>query len=93
MQRYRALVSSIGVSDDAKDEVIRIVGSMMQDFVDRAFGEHPAQQISGHQPRKVSLESTGYARLAFSQSEQMNEAETGFQGSRTRQGSIADGEN
>lgn len=72
MQRYRALVASIAVSDEAKDEVIRTVRSMMQDFVDRAFGDHPVQQCRGSHAFKASLESRQSAKLDFNQSLEMN---------------------
>lgn len=65
LQRYRALVGAIDMPDAAKDEVILVVRSMMQDFVDRAFGDHPAQISGGETRRKVSLESSLRAKLAF----------------------------
>ena len=91
MQRYRALVSSIGVSDDAKDEVIRVVRSMMQDFVDRAFGDHPVQLIQS--TLKASLESTESAKLAFNKGLQMKHAGLGVDPSPLNADNMRDGEN
>ena len=43
MARYRKLLASVAVPDDRKDDVIRVVGSLMQTFVDRAWGTDPVQ--------------------------------------------------
>ena len=43
MARYRKLLASVAVPDDRKDDVIRVVGSLMQSFVDRAWGTDPVQ--------------------------------------------------
>jgi hypothetical protein len=43
MLRYRDLLASVAVPDDRKDDVIRVVGSLMQSFVDRAWGTDPVQ--------------------------------------------------
>lgn len=43
MARYRKLLASVAVPDDRKDDVIRVVGTLMQTFVDRAWGTDPVQ--------------------------------------------------
>ncbi|NJS14845.1 MAG: hypothetical protein HC788_09815 [Sphingopyxis sp.] len=45
MARYRKLLASVAVPDDRKDDVIRVVGSLMQSFVDRAWGTDPVQML------------------------------------------------
>jgi hypothetical protein len=44
IERYRAHVAGIDLPQSQKDEMILIVWRIMQDFVDRAYGTHPAQQ-------------------------------------------------
>ncbi|MEC3949297.1 hypothetical protein [Sphingobium sp. HWE2-09] len=41
LERYRALVAGIDLSQASKDEVIRIISRMMGAFVDQAFGVDP----------------------------------------------------
>ena len=44
LERYRSIVASIeGMTEAEKDEAIRAVVSIMQAFVDAAWGGHPAQ--------------------------------------------------
>lgn len=63
IERYRAHVDNINAPQAQKDEVIKIVYRIMQDFVDRAFGTHPAQQCTALSHRK-SLDAEGeHAKL------------------------------
>lgn len=43
LERYRALVANIDLSETQKDEVISIIRQMMIAFVDQAFGVDPTQ--------------------------------------------------
>lgn len=43
VEKYRRYVQSIDLPQDRKDELIHIVFAIMQSFVDKAFGVHPAQ--------------------------------------------------
>lgn len=43
LDRYREIVSSIDVPLERKDEVIRSVASLLQTFIDKAFGVDPVQ--------------------------------------------------
>lgn len=45
--RYRHFVDGLDVPEDRKNELIRIVWTMMQSFVDRAFGDAPEQILLG----------------------------------------------
>jgi hypothetical protein len=63
IERYRAHVDGINAPQAQKDEVIKIVYRIMQDFVDRAFGTHPAQQCTALSHQK-SLDTEGeHAKL------------------------------
>lgn len=44
IERYRSYVDRINATQTEKDEVIRIVWRIMEDFADRSFGLHPVQQ-------------------------------------------------
>ena len=44
IERYRSYVDRINATQAEKDEVIRIVWRIMEDFADRSFGVHPVQQ-------------------------------------------------
>ena len=44
-EKYRAHAQGLGLPESHVDEVIHIVRSLMQPFVDAAFGLHPVQQI------------------------------------------------
>lgn len=43
IQKYRRHVESFDLTDQGKDELIRVVKSIMQNFADRAFGDDPVQ--------------------------------------------------
>lgn len=43
IQKYRKHVEKFDLSDQEKDELICVVQSIMQNFVDRAFGDDPVQ--------------------------------------------------
>ena len=45
--RYASFVDSFDITPERKVELIRIVWTMMQSFVDRAFGDAPEQNILG----------------------------------------------
>jgi hypothetical protein len=63
IERYRAHVDRINAPQAQKDEVIKIVYRIMEDFVDRAFGTHPAQQCTALSHQK-SLDTEGeHAKL------------------------------
>jgi hypothetical protein len=63
IERYRLHVENINAPQAQKDEVIKIVYRIMQDFVDRAFGVHPAQQCKVLSQQK-SLDTEGeHAKL------------------------------
>lgn len=93
LQRYRALVGTIDMPDAAKDEVILVVRSMMQDFVDRAFGDHPVQQGRSKTPIKASLESSESAKLAFSRNSEMKTSASATILSPEGHNGMCDGEN
>jgi hypothetical protein len=64
IERYRAHVDRINAPQAQKDEVIKIVYRIMEDFVDRAFGTHPAQQCTALSHQK-SLDTEGeHAKLS-----------------------------
>jgi hypothetical protein len=63
IERYRAHVAGIDLPQSQKDEMILIVWRIMQDFVDRAYGTHPAQQCTALSHQK-SLDTEGeHAKL------------------------------
>lgn len=54
VEKYRCHVHSIDLPEDRKDELIRIVYSILEAFADAAFGVHPVQLSLGSLPQKVS---------------------------------------
>ena len=56
-EKYRPYVDDFGISDAHKDELIQTVYSIMENFVDHAFGKHPVQQF-GEQAKKILQDST-----------------------------------
>jgi hypothetical protein len=54
VEKYRCHVQSIDLPQDRKDELIHIVYSIMESFVDRAFGIHPVQLSLGSAHQKLA---------------------------------------
>jgi hypothetical protein len=67
MARYRDLIATIDLQDSQKDEVIRIVRSIMQAFIDVAFEMHPAQLSSKSQAKDSSHLESSHAKLTNNQ--------------------------
>ena len=44
LQTYRSYVDGFDLTEEQKAELIHTVWSIMESFVDRAFGLHPVQQ-------------------------------------------------
>lgn len=47
LSRYRRHVDHLDLPDEKKDEMLRVLWTIAQSFVDRAFGLDPVQQVSG----------------------------------------------
>lgn len=45
IDRYRHHLDDFALSESQKAELVSTVWSIMESFVDRAFGEHPAQLV------------------------------------------------
>ena len=43
MDRYREIVAKIDVPQDRKDDVIRSVANLLQEFIDKSFGVDPVK--------------------------------------------------
>ena len=54
VEKYRCHVQSIDLPQDRKDQHIHLVYSIMESFVDRAFGIHPVQLRLGSAPQKLA---------------------------------------
>lgn len=54
ISRYAPFVEDFDISADRKAELIRIVWTMMQSFVDRAFGDAPEQILLGKTPERIT---------------------------------------
>lgn len=63
IERYRAHVAGIDLPQSKKDEMILIVWRIMQDFVDRACGTHPAQQCTSLSQQKSLETEREHAKL------------------------------
>ncbi len=44
IEKYRHLVSQFDLSEQEQKELIQIVWTILENFVDQAFGRHPHQQ-------------------------------------------------
>lgn len=42
-EKCRECIAGIDMSDEEKDELIRIVGNIVSSFVDQSYGMHPVQ--------------------------------------------------
>ncbi|MFQ5443813.1 MAG: hypothetical protein ACE5EK_04265 [Nitrospinales bacterium] len=49
LNKYRKYVDDFDLTEEEKTELIQTVFSIMESFVDQAFGLHPVQQIWGKQ--------------------------------------------
>jgi hypothetical protein len=47
LSRYRRHVDHLDLPDEKKDEMLRVLWTIAQSFVDRAFGLDPVQQVGG----------------------------------------------
>lgn len=63
MARYRNLLASVAVPDDRKDDVIRVVGTLMQTFVDRAWGTDPVQILEQKRLKDSFKDASLHANL------------------------------
>lgn len=61
--RYRRFVAHLQCSEAEKDELIRIVWRIMASFVDRAWGDDPAQQYTQKLIGGTSKISDDHAKL------------------------------
>ena len=57
IQKYRKHVEAFDLTDHQKDELIRVVQSIMQNFVDRAFGDDPVQMCQTLNGSKRALDA------------------------------------
>ncbi len=57
IEKYRKYVEGFDLTEEQKTELIKSVWTIMESFVDRAFGLHPAQQC-----REYSQRDTLHAR-------------------------------
>ena len=57
-ETYRAHVDHFDMDADAKVALLRAVWLIMQSFVDRAFGDDPAQHVRGHVDRLTVRDET-----------------------------------
>lgn len=55
IQKYRKHVEGFDLTDQEKDELIRVVRRIMQNFVDRAFGDDPVQMCQALNGAKRAL--------------------------------------
>lgn len=44
INKYRKYVDDFDLTEEQKKELLKTVWSIMEDFVDKAFGRHPVQQ-------------------------------------------------
>lgn len=58
LEKYRPYVDHFDLSDAQKAELIQTVWSMMESFVDQAFGTHPVQQCE-YDTEKIVQDSPG----------------------------------
>lgn len=57
IQKYRRHVEGFDLTDQEKDNLIRVVQSIMQNFVDRAFGDDPVQMCQTLNDAKRALDT------------------------------------
>ncbi len=63
VEKYRCHVQSIDLPQDRKDQHIHLVYSIMESFVDRAFGIHPVQAGLGSGHQKLAESQARYAMI------------------------------
>lgn len=65
LDRYRKIVAGIdGMDDGQKEEAIHVVYTMMQSFVDAAWGTHTVQIACQETARKTSRNAAEYGSVA-----------------------------
>ena len=52
LNKYRPYVDDFDLTEEEKLELMHTVWSMMESFVDQAFGLHPVQQCNGQDKEK-----------------------------------------
>ena len=65
LARYRALVARLDICPNRRDEMIGLVGRMMQAFVDAAFGDDALQLSQKGQLKDSFQEAKEHANLPF----------------------------
>ena len=63
MAHYRKILAGVAVTDDRKNDMIRAVGSLMQSFVDRAWGVDPIQILERSRLKDSFQSATLHASL------------------------------
>lgn len=61
VEKYRCHVQSIDLPQDRKDELIHTIYTILQSFVDRAFGVHPVQLSLGSPPQNMPESAAHHA--------------------------------
>ena len=84
ISKYRKYVDDFDLKEEQKVELLKTVWSIMESFVDKAFGKHPVQLCQKHHPEKdlqspvkavKSPQLSGIMRKkSASQSEQKNDS-------------------
>ena len=83
INKYRKYVNDFDLEEDKKVELLQTVWSIMESFVDKAFGQHPVQQcrsnvlkkdLQSHEGRVESHQSEQCKDAIASKAEQKNES-------------------
>lgn len=78
-ERYRRHIDHLDMPDDSKADLLRAVWQIMQSFVDRAFGDDPAQlaiKARAHVDAFVVTDEPGPAAMVTSLPEQTHHHQT-----------------
>ncbi|WP_328277855.1 hypothetical protein [Sphingobium sp.] len=63
LAEFRAHVATFDMTDDRKNDLIRIVDNIAMSFIDQAFGSHPVQLSLSARANARFLGIPGHARL------------------------------
>jgi hypothetical protein len=88
MDRYRALVARVDASPERKDAMIRAVSSLMQTFVDLAFGSDSIQIIEQKRIKDSFQDATLHVSVSIGESAKQIDLEHSSTLSSTIKGAI-----
>lgn len=57
LEKYRRHVAHLDMPEERKTELLRAIWNIMQNFVDRAFGDDPVQQALGRAGGKSEVDA------------------------------------